>query len=493
MFFNKSKKSSKINLGVMEAEGESNESSSVKLIEVFHDDLGILEELSSQKFIVIGRKGAGKSALASYIYQTMDAAPTDECEIIKHDAIERELNLQGLEGGGVLGLDFYKWLVMVKLIELLLNQESLFSNLKAFDKLKEFIEVNRGGVRITERKVSNEEVSASKGSNFEFGIDAKPLKAFMKTNDLTSVKQVRNSPSIYEILPDLEKVIDKLLACAYKSANKNAYCLIFDDLDIGFNSSDAKSVSNLISLLRATKQINHKWVKYHFKCLILLRDDVERLLSSRESDLNNLFSSYSTNLNWYSKVDDTAELRAFIERRISRAFKESQGLEGATWMNLTNTFFKDIIDKTFCRPRDLIAFFEPLSSEEYQYPLSTDETIKLARCYGQHIYREFQNELSSFYSHLEIKLIIEVLKSIHNNESTIPQLLELFSGSELDGNEVLKDLYNRSFIGMRNHKGHVFFKYKCLRGHTYGAELNLSHEEKLLTHNVFAHQFQDFY
>lgn len=492
VFFNKNRKSSKINLGVIEAEGESNASSSVKLLDVFHDDLGIIEELSSQKFIVIGRKGAGKSALASYIFHTMNNEATDECEIIKHDSIERELNLQGMVSGNVLSLDFYKWLVMVKLIELLLNQESLFSDLKAFDKLKEFIEINRGGVRITAKKVSSEETSSSNGTNFEFGVDAKPLKSFMKTNNLTSIKQVKNSPSIYEVLPDLEVVITKLLSCAQRVANGNSYCLIFDDLDIGFNSSNPESVSNLISLLRATKQINHKWVEYQFKCLILLRDDVERLLSSRESDLNNLFSSYSTNLNWYSKGEDT-ELKAFIERRIKRAFKESQNIDDAKWLNLTTTIFKDVIDKTFCRPRDLIAFFEPLSNQNYQYPLTADEISDLARCYGQHIHREFQNELSSFYSQEEIKLILKVLKFIHKGHSTIPEVLELFKDSELDGNEVLKDLYNRSFIGMLNHKNHVFFKYKCLRGHTYGSELIFDNEQKLLTHNVFSHQFQDFY
>lgn len=493
VFFKKGNKSSKINLGIMEAEAESSASSSVKLIDVFHDDLGVLEDLSSQKFIVIGRKGAGKSALASYIFQTMENDPTDECEIIKHDAIERELNLQGLESGSVLGLDFYKWLVMVTLIELLLKHEHLFGDLKSFDKLKEFIEINRGGVRITERKVANVELSRSNGTNFELGIDAKPLKSFMKTNDLTSVKQVKNSPSIYEVLPDLEKVINKLLACASRTANDNTYCLIFDDLDIGFNSSSKDSVSNLIALLRATKQLNHKWDRYNFKCLILLRDDVERLLSSRESDLNKLFSSYSTTLNWYCKGDDTPDLRAFIERRISRAFKEAQGINNATWLNLTNTLFKDVINKTFCRPRDLIAFFEPLNSEEFKYPLTNDETQKLARSYGQHIQREFQNELSSFYSKEEIKLIIKILKKVHDDESKISELLPLFEDSDLDAQEVLKDLYNRSFLGMRNSKGHVFFKYKFLKGHTYGAELNLDHDHKLLTHTVFEHQFQDFY
>ena len=57
----------------------------------------------------------------------------------------------------------------------------------------------------------------------------------------------------------------------------------------------------------------------------------------------------------------------------------------------------------------------------------------------------------------------------------------------------LKDWYSRSFLGIKNSKGHVFFKYKFLKGHTYGAELNLEHDYELLTHTVFKHQFQDFY
>ncbi len=493
MFFRKSNKSTKINLGILEAEAESNTNSSVKLIDVFHDDLGVIEDLTSQKFIVVGRKGAGKSALASFINQTMTETPTDECSILKHDSIERELHLQGLSAGSVLGLNFYSWFTMVSLIELLLRHEHLFGDLKDFDKLKEFIELNRGGVRIADRKVSNEELNTTNTTEASLGVNAKPLKSFMKVNGMTSLKQVRNSPTIYEILPDLGRVIDNLLACASREANENNYCLIFDDLDIGFNSSNEESVSNLIALLRATKELNHRWARYNFKCLILLRDDVERLLSSKESDLNKLFSSYSTSLNWYCKGDDTPELRAFIERRIARAFKESQGIENASWIHLTQTVFKDVIDKTFCRPRDLIAFFEPLSKEEYKYPLTAEETNKLAKSYGQHIQREFQNELSSFYSNEEIKLIIKVLKNIHDNETMISGLITLFEGSTLDAHEVLKDLYNRSFIGMRNTRGHVFFKYKYLKGHTYGAELNLDHDYKLLTHNVFEHQFKDFY
>lgn len=202
MFFKKNKGSDKIDLGVLEAEGEANATSSVKLADVFFDDLDVVERLSSQRFVVVGRKGAGKSALANYIQGSMNQEPTAQCRIIKHDSIERELKLQGLESSSVLGLDFYKWLVMVNLIDLLVKHECVFEDLKAFDKLKEFLEINRGGIRITEQKIINSELTKSLGSETSFGVDAKPLKSFMKVNGMTSIKSLRNSPTIYEILSD---------------------------------------------------------------------------------------------------------------------------------------------------------------------------------------------------------------------------------------------------------------------------------------------------
>lgn len=492
-FFQKKIKKARRNLGVVEAEGESNENSSIRLMDVFHDDLGILEELASQKFIVVGRKGSGKSALASYIFQEVEQSPTAACQIIRHDEIQRELNIQGVDPNRALDLDFYKWLVMVALIELLMKHESAFYELKSFGKLKEFVEVNRGGVRVTEKKIVTEESAKSRERKSELGVDAKPLKAFMKSNDLTSVKQVKNSPTIHEVLPDLEKVIEKLLSSSARSENDNHYYIFFDDLDIGFDAKNDNSVSSIISLLRATKQINHKWNKYNFKCLILLRDDVERLLSSRESDLNKLFSSYSATLNWYKKGESAPDLKDFIERRIAHAFKEAEGIDNALWFHLTEMPFKDVIDKTFCSPRDLIAFFEPLNDKDHDYPLTKSDTLNLARSYGRHVLREFENELSSFYTIDEIKLITKILRTIFKNESKIDEIIPIFEGCNLDYRIVLKDLYDRNFIGMRMENGHVFFKYKSLKGHTYGLEFNVEHDHKLQTHFVFEHIFSEFY
>ncbi|HAS6227578.1 TPA: hypothetical protein I7179_03790 [Vibrio vulnificus] len=493
VFFKKSKGSNKIDLGVLEAEGEAIASSSVKLSDVFFDDLEVIEKLNSQRFVVVGRKGAGKSALANFIYTSMNEEPTAQCRIIKHDSIERELKLQGLESSSVLGLDFYKWLVMVNLIDLLVKHESVFEDLKSFDKLKEFLEVNRGGVRITEQKLTGSELTKSLGSEATFGVDAKPLKSFMKVNGMTSIKNLRNSPTIYEILSDLEKVIGKLLLCAKNSNNDNNYCLIFDDLDIGFKVSKKESVDNLICLLRATKEINAAWNSFNFKCIVLLRDDVERLLVGMESDLNKYFGSYGVPLNWYTQGEEAPELKSFIERRISRAFKEVQGVENANWLNLTNSPFKEVLDRTFCRPRDLIAYFSPLAEREYSYPLTKEETDKLVVNFGSYVREEFKSELSSFYTDREIDVILSTLSTILKTEPTVGEIIPKLREAEIDAEKVLEDLYERSFIGMRNDKGHVFFKYKYLPHHTFGDELKLSEDQKLLVHFIFEQLFRETY
>lgn len=493
MFFKKNTGSQTIDLGVLEAEGEAGETSSIRLTDVFFDDLGIIDKLNSQRFIVVGRKGAGKSALANYIHSKMNQEATSQCKILKHDGIERELKLQKLDSNAVLGLDFYKWLVMVNLIELLVKHEAIFEDYKSFERLLEFLEVNRGGVKITEHKSTNTEHTASSGSQSYFGINAKPLKLFMKSNGMTTVKNIKNSPSIYEVLSDLENVIVKLLQASRTADHENNYCLIFDDLDIGFQINKQETVNNLICLLRATKEINAAWGTFGFKCLVLLRDDVERLLVSKESDLNKLFGSYGVPLNWYTQGDDAPELRSFIERRISRAFKDSYSTDNASWVNLTNTLFKDVLDKTFCRPRDLIAYFSPLRDTKYKYPLTAEETERLTVKFGKYLLDEFRSELSSFYSEDEIDSIMSTLSIIRNIEPTFGNLISKLSEASLDAERVLVDLYDRSFIGMRNDKGHVFFKYKYLPHHTIGDQLIKAPDQKLLVHFIFEQVFKEVY
>ena len=70
MFFNGLRKKDKTALyfGAPEAEAESLPNSRVFLSDVYEDHHDLHTELASEKFIVVGRKGSGKSAFAEYTY-----------------------------------------------------------------------------------------------------------------------------------------------------------------------------------------------------------------------------------------------------------------------------------------------------------------------------------------------------------------------------------------------------------------------------------------
>lgn len=53
-------------IGVVEAEGEAN-NSEITLSEVFEDFLDVVKQINNEKFIILGRKGSGKSAIGEYI------------------------------------------------------------------------------------------------------------------------------------------------------------------------------------------------------------------------------------------------------------------------------------------------------------------------------------------------------------------------------------------------------------------------------------------
>jgi hypothetical protein len=55
-------------LGSPEAEAEATAASRMPLAEIYEDFHQLLDGLSGEKFIVIGRKGSGKSAFGEYVY-----------------------------------------------------------------------------------------------------------------------------------------------------------------------------------------------------------------------------------------------------------------------------------------------------------------------------------------------------------------------------------------------------------------------------------------
>ena len=292
------------------------------------------------------------------------------------------------------------------------------------------------------------------------------------------------------------------------------YILFFDDLDISFHKDNDASVKSLVSLLRISKEINNEFFAKNgvkAKVVLLIRDDIRNTIANRHADTAKIFTSYSSNVQWYQdeyhQSDDEASLyiRQFINTRISYAFR-AENLsfdEDDPWLSLVQDPFEDtpqlnahkkssfkyILDHTLIRPRDLLLFFKPLAERAYQVPLSRHDINHLIGLYSVEMITELKNELSIFYSDQQIFMIFNALgeiflacKESENNSCPHSKAKTLIQDNCVGINPIilLEDLFQRSIIGNINESRHVFFKYRQPATESY----NYNHELAVILHGA---------
>jgi hypothetical protein len=225
-------------IGTPEAEGETTYNSRINLGEIFGDYLNVFPELDSEKFIVTGRKGAGKSAIAEYIFYTAKDDPNTFCDFIKTRDIDLNKIVQiGKEEG--LPIEeklLFEWIILTKLIKLFTEDQSV-QKIKEFKDLKIFLERNSGLVDIKNYEISEIVKNNSLQVNIEY---FKRVFTALYKKDI-GIKE--HKAPFYKILKPLQEVVVKLLKENVTSTNE--YHLIFDDLDIGFKESNIISIESL--------------------------------------------------------------------------------------------------------------------------------------------------------------------------------------------------------------------------------------------------------
>jgi hypothetical protein len=463
-------------IGAPEAEAESLPNSKVSLNDVYEDHHDLFGETSNEKFIIIGRKGCGKSAFAEYSYLSSKDDPNNFCTFIRQDTVSLE---QLIQLGQTAGIEqkkesLFKWLIYTNILKLFFDNEAA-QQAPDYKMLKEFLKKNSGYIDIDKGEV----VELVRKYKFEVSIEQ--FKRFFKGKYNQDVEIKESRAPYYKLLPHLEKVIVDVLTSKENIENENFYAVFFDDLDINFKASDAESVDNIISLLRTSKHVNNNVFAKNganAKVIILIRDDVERLLSPMESDIAKLFSSYGTDLSWYEEdyskpgKEETLGLKKLIVKRVENAFNKAEMpiTNKTAWESLVGdhftpkSAFKYIADHTFLRPRDLILFFKPLESGRYTLPLSKQDVNALIGLYASGLIKELSNELSSFYEPHQIQNIWDATKEINRQYNcTYERAIEIVREhcDSVTPEKILDDLFDRSIIGcIEKSTSFVRFKIK---------------------------------
>lgn len=409
--------------GKSESEGEGSYKKSSNTL--FDDYLDILPKIGDGCFIVTGRKGCGKSAIAKFIKDNAIAEEGIFCEIVKSDAITIEKQLQYNSADSTERLvSFFQWLILVKLVKLILaSKEGNYTpELKA---IHNFVRNNRGVVDIDKFSVVDVTTLSKQEVNWKA---LENIFSFKVILDRILGKRMKKA-SYYQLLPALKEIVYKVLG--FDIFKDYQFIVIFDDLDIGFKSDVEQDKQSLMELIRTAKEFNNDLKEVNnTKIIILLRDDIKKVLSTFAADASKIFSSYEVELKWYDgKNENETRLRKFVNRRIEfnfkqhnlkylaydpwrSLFKDDEGCFGTDYNSNVKSAFKYILDYTFLRPRDLILFLKNVGNDKYYYPINGQNISDLLQKYVKDNVSEIKSELTVHYSQEQIMDIFSALRTL---------------------------------------------------------------------------------
>lgn len=428
-------------VGAMDAESDDR-----FLRDCFFDtgDLGALADCEDPKRIVVGRVGAGKSALLSRLLEAQSNAYEIKAEELSLNYVANSDIIQFFETAGV-KLDLFYQLLWrhVFVIELLRRRYRItrsdpwgfLDNLRdvfdkdqakkrALDYLKQW---NDQFWQDTETRVK--EFTSKLEQRLSGAVDlkshgislnasgAKTLSDEIKSEVLHKAQTIVNENQVRE----LSEII-KLLAEEVFSDSKNRYYLVIDKLDESWVDDRIrfKLIRALIETVRAFQKIRS------VKVVVAIREDLLRTVFDETRDAGfqeEKFEGLILRLRWKK-----SQLKDLIDLRIAKLIREQYTQRTVTFDEVfrgavrNETAIDYLVSRTLNRPRDVIAFVNcciELCEGKETVPPSTVQDAE--RKYSLGRLRSLRDEWSGHYGALEVCAEILRGRSSHFKYSEITE------------------------------------------------------------------------
>lgn len=437
--------------------------------------------LDNKRCYVIGRKGAGKTAICSHIVKEKS-----------YDCFSERLSFKNFPFNELYGLSnnkytapnqyitIWKYLIYSSVCKLMVTNESIDSEVR--HQLSQIYP--RNDIKQLARKVSE-------WTSAEFGVSILGNGGNLKTSrEISSPCQSINWIDKVNILEDI----------IINYCDDSKYYIVFDELDEDYrdvsNQNEIIQYKNLLtSLFKAVQDVKSTFMdtSLNIRPIVFLRDDIYSLLNDADK---NKWSDMKIELEWTEErikkmiayrlskdIDSDGEILPF-SIVWDKIFHRGHMTYGGDRSKQISTF--DFISRsTQMRPRDFIKYIQACCEyalEKDEKYISADTIRHVDRAFSNYLRSEITDEIYPLIP--EIDVVFQIISNIRKQSFTWKEFTSEYNKYLTQGtlhqqnsNYVLDTLFNFSVIGNENkfQKGLNYFKYL----HT---NMTYNSDEKIVLH-----------
>ncbi len=431
----------------------------------FYDPHNYIEKLINDiEFMLIGRKGVGKTAYSAKIRKnaTMPNASLhaqqinlskfnfDEFYKIKNEDYEGSRKFKGA----------WDLCFLVEII-IFLNKKVDYKENEAFNNC--ILNLKNNGLLYTGESLNAIVTEiASKELNFSF-------KSIGARQTYVNKTVTTNKSQIIEYFKDVLREI-------YYSDDR--FIIILDGLDdiLRFNNYKVEILSGLI---RSLDDINNTFAeeKIPIKIILLIREDILSLI--HDPDFTKIKSDGGLVINW----DKPNDLKEFVSLRfkLSGFLEEEKDFKNSHWYNLFPEkidgidSWKYIIGRTLKKPRDIIKFMLICQQNFPDSNKLTENNIKyIVDIYSKDYFlSEMESTISGFFEDDIVKQVYNILKSIGDIDFSVTTFFNKLKSKcpeikRSAAEEIIFILFNEGYLGQivrremyaKKKRPYMEFKYK---------------------------------
>lgn len=383
----------------------------------YFDNNGIIDKaLRADKYLVLGKKGTGKTLLGEVIKQRASTKGDWICDLISYKNFEfkKLITLQTDDTKPNEYSAIWKWLLLIKIAEMSKNDQ--LTDFDANQRIKNFLECNFNGLKLGMNKIIEETLKSKIKGNL--------LTKYFRASKCKENNKKIVEGSYLEYLADLEETLIQAL-----NPSKTKYTLILDELDDRFKDEDLYK-SNIISLIKTVDELNLKFQEYEIdvKIMVLLRSDIFYILN--DADLNKIEQDNALKINWGNSSDKSSPLIKMILQKIQQSIiHEDPDSKDISLNEIYLTLFpakfiskrkgkrnqhdsaEYILKRTFLRPRDLITYLRYAIDSNPSSDKFTEKMIKDAnKEYSDYFLKEIKNEMHGHVDDVIINELFSLLR-----------------------------------------------------------------------------------